>query len=324
MKKNISGGVPLFLFFLLISSLAFGQSITLTPIGDDITITKYGNLPILSGRRANGTPSSPTAVTSSSNLLYLTGQGFNGTGFTGDRATISLRTSQNWNTANNGTQISFSTTPNNTTGIVERMTIANDGNVGIGIVAPLEKLHVVGNIRSSNLAGVGVRNVYADANGTITDATQARSVVISPMSFQRMNVSTSGTFMAWDVYGDCHMSVGATDRLIAPIILPVGAIITGVTFYYTDTSPTSNFKMELLKSPTTMGINTSITSLFQNTTNANTFDISSNTSGVLNETVTAGNYYYFTIIITDVAGTNFSSPWATYMSVKGINVTYTY
>jgi len=41
------------------------------------------------------------------------------------------------------------------------------GNVGIGIIAPLEKLHVVGNARVSSLAGTGTRVVQADANGTV-------------------------------------------------------------------------------------------------------------------------------------------------------------
>lgn len=41
-------------------------------------------------------------------------------------------------------------------------------NVGIGTAAPLEKLHVIGNVRVSNLAGVGTRLVGADANGTLT------------------------------------------------------------------------------------------------------------------------------------------------------------
>lgn len=42
-------------------------------------------------------------------------------------------------------------------------------NVGIGTNTPLEKLHVVGgNLRVNNLAGVGVRIVGSDANGTLT------------------------------------------------------------------------------------------------------------------------------------------------------------
>ena len=48
------------------------------------------------------------------------------------------------------------------------MTITNVGDVGIATTSPAEKLHVVGNIRSSNLAGTVNRPVYADPNGTLT------------------------------------------------------------------------------------------------------------------------------------------------------------
>ena len=40
-------------------------------------------------------------------------------------------------------------------------------NVGIGTAVPLDKLHVVGNVRSTTLAGVGNRIVLADPNGTL-------------------------------------------------------------------------------------------------------------------------------------------------------------
>lgn len=40
-------------------------------------------------------------------------------------------------------------------------------NVGIGVAAPLDKLHVAGNVRVNPLAGVGNRVVGADANGTL-------------------------------------------------------------------------------------------------------------------------------------------------------------
>lgn len=48
-------------------------------------------------------------------------------------------------------------------------------NVGIGTAAPLEKLHVIGNVRSSTLSGVGSRMVLSDANGTLLNATGATS-----------------------------------------------------------------------------------------------------------------------------------------------------
>ena len=52
---------------------------------------------------------------------------------------------------------------------------ARSQNVGIGTASPLEKLHVIGNIRSSTLAGVGFREVLSDGNGTLINATGATS-----------------------------------------------------------------------------------------------------------------------------------------------------
>jgi hypothetical protein len=48
-------------------------------------------------------------------------------------------------------------------------------NVGIGTATPLEKLHVIGNVRSSTLAGVGSRLVLSDLNGTLVNATGINS-----------------------------------------------------------------------------------------------------------------------------------------------------
>jgi hypothetical protein len=48
-------------------------------------------------------------------------------------------------------------------------------NVGIGTATPLEKLHVIGNVRSSTLAGAGSRMVLSDLNGTLINATGATS-----------------------------------------------------------------------------------------------------------------------------------------------------
>lgn len=48
-------------------------------------------------------------------------------------------------------------------------------NVGIGTSAPADKLHVVGSIRSSTLAGIGNRTVLANANGTLIIGTGANN-----------------------------------------------------------------------------------------------------------------------------------------------------
>src|SRR5687767_12333293 len=60
--------------------------------------------------------------------------------------------------------VDFAFRTNNT----EKMRITSAGNAGIGTTAPLERLHIVGgNVRIGNMAGVGTRMVFADANGTL-------------------------------------------------------------------------------------------------------------------------------------------------------------
>ncbi len=46
----------------------------------------------------------------------------------------------------------------------------NSQNVGVGTATPLEKLHVIGNVRASTLSGIGNRIVLADPNGTLLTA----------------------------------------------------------------------------------------------------------------------------------------------------------
>lgn len=61
-------------------------------------------------------------------------------------------------------------------------------NVGIGTATPLEKLHVIGNIRSSTLAGFGSRMVLSDLNGTLINATG----LTSPAWMTTGNTGTNG------------------------------------------------------------------------------------------------------------------------------------
>ncbi len=69
-------------------------------------------------------------------------------------------------------------------------------NVGIGTSIPLDKLHVVGNIRSTTLAGVGNRMVLADPNGTLIVAGAATSpawLVTGNSGLNGGNTTTQGT-----------------------------------------------------------------------------------------------------------------------------------
>ena len=72
-------------------------------------------------------------------------------------------------------------------------------NVGIGTAVPLDKLHVVGNIRSTTLAGVGNRLVMADPNGTlivagaVAPAGSPAWLVTGNSGLNGGNITTAGT-----------------------------------------------------------------------------------------------------------------------------------
>jgi hypothetical protein len=188
MKKFIQTSI-----FLLIVQFAFGQSVTISPTGDDIILTKYGSIPVVLGKRANGTSSAPTPVGNGSNLLYLSGTGYNGTSFTTDRATISLRATQTWTSTANGTQIAFTTTPNGTTNDLERMVIANDGKVGIGTSAPATRLH----IHEPNAGSSGsFQLTNADAGATVSDGLHFGLNPSGLFSFGASIINKENSFLA--------------------------------------------------------------------------------------------------------------------------------
>ncbi|MFA5013234.1 MAG: FG-GAP-like repeat-containing protein [Candidatus Paceibacterota bacterium] len=97
------------------------------------------NYPVLYGRRAGGSISSPSAVQSGYNLLVLAGRGYDGTTFpSGSNAAIFLNAAENFSTTNQGSSISFEVTPIGSTASqrTEMMRIDHSGMIGIGDTSP--------------------------------------------------------------------------------------------------------------------------------------------------------------------------------------------
>ena len=101
------------------------------------TIATYNAAPggsFLTGRKARGTSAAPTAVQNGDGLLSLSGRGYGTTQFgVGGGATIGMRATENYTNTAMGGLIQFFTTPNGTTTLTPRMTIDQNGFVGIGI-----------------------------------------------------------------------------------------------------------------------------------------------------------------------------------------------
>lgn len=145
MKKNLF----LSFYIFLTTSIVFGQSVEITPqkvnskaTTTDPLILQSTTTPSLIGLRHGGTFAAPTAVTNGMRLLTLEAKGHNGTSFITERAAIEMNATENWTSTANGIYMSFSTTANGTTGMSERMRIADNGRLGIGTTDPQKKVHI--------------------------------------------------------------------------------------------------------------------------------------------------------------------------------------
>ncbi len=148
-------------------------------------------------RKARGTASSKTAITAGDDIGYIRGQSFDGTTF--DEVTrIQFETSA----AQNSGVISFHTS-NAGAAIGQRVTIREDGDVGIGIAAPLAKLHID---QASTTAAIGVMTLdQADASEEYFDFITPALTAGNPV-----NTSALGTY-----YGRARVRVNGTEKWIA-------------------------------------------------------------------------------------------------------------
>ncbi len=145
------------------------------------TTTPGERLHVVGGIRSSNLAGATTRIVTSDNNGTLTNfaNGANGQVLTiaAGVPTWAAPATTNWTlTGNTGTNaatnfvgttdaVDFVTRTSNT----ERMRVTSAGNLGVGTTTPAERLHVVGNVRTSSLAGVGSRIVSSDANGTLTN-----------------------------------------------------------------------------------------------------------------------------------------------------------
>src|SRR5262249_49677267 len=117
-------------------------------ITETARFTTYGADNKILTRASGGTRTTPTATPNNTLLLQLGATGHNGNGFvTAPRAAIEMAAAEAWAPGAAGTLMRFNTTATGTTQILTRMTIADDGNIGIGTSAPNTfKLQVAGSV----------------------------------------------------------------------------------------------------------------------------------------------------------------------------------
>jgi Chaperone of endosialidase len=150
----------------------------------DIGIRLYNNnfatyQPSLVLQASKGTKSTPAALAINSLLGVIRWGGYDGSVFNDIQcAEIGAIASENWSTTGHGTKLAFNTIPNATLNSATRMTINEDGYVGIGTTNPTSALHV-----SSNLGGLYndmLLSGYNNGDIPIFNIRRARGTEASP------------------------------------------------------------------------------------------------------------------------------------------------
>jgi hypothetical protein len=110
----------------------------------------------------------------------------------------------------------------------ERMRVRGNGNVGIGTNNPLEKLEVNGNIKASSYKFPAVRTYYYSVPPSAFRQVASQDVIV--VNFTGVGFNLTPT---------------PASGLIAPVLVPHGAIITGMTAWYSDVAAGTDIRIDL-------------------------------------------------------------------------------
>ncbi|MBX3040161.1 MAG: hypothetical protein KF789_05555, partial [Bdellovibrionaceae bacterium] len=142
-----------------------------------------GGSPSFQGLGYRGTVAAPAAVQSGDLLAAFTGIGGTGVSWNTSQWASGMQSqaTETFSATSNGARLIFFTTPNTTTGWIERMRIEQNGNVGIGTMAPADKLDVIGKIRATHICAPNGGNCkdlttsWTGNVGTVTEVTSANT-----------------------------------------------------------------------------------------------------------------------------------------------------
>lgn len=144
--------------------------------------------PLFVLRRAKGSIASPTAVESGYGLGTFEVGAHDGTKYTSGwngGAGFSAMATENWTSTTHGTKLVFQTTNNGSANWSQKMTLSDDGKLGIGVSSPTEAIDVSGNILSDGKvtatddlygasAGIGIgTKLHKSYGGILTHFTSA-------------------------------------------------------------------------------------------------------------------------------------------------------
>ncbi len=188
------------------------------------------------GRRARDSAGTPAAIQSGDSIVVFGGRGYHSGGWSGGSSgALVIVAEENFTPTNRGTSLRFTNTPNASTVNATRMTIQQDGSVGIGTTVPGTLLDVAGAITSrpfGTATGQTGQLIVRElaAGGTDTVAIRAPdSITASYVLTLPVDAGSSGQLLQTNGSG---------------VLSWVGAPITGGTFLAgagSNTAPSISF-----------------------------------------------------------------------------------
>ncbi len=106
-----------------------------------------------------------------------------------------------------------------------------NGNFGFGVINPLEKLEVSGNVKAANYIYSTPKTFHYTLSGSDFASEKSTDTVV-------VSVGSGGVNMQNNISGK---------RIIAPVHLPDGAIMVKMTVYFTDNSSSDNLRAILYR-----------------------------------------------------------------------------
>ena len=155
-------------------------------------------------RQARGTAASPTATQSGDKLMFIGARGFGATAFAaGGTTAIEGYAAENFTDSSMASTLQFETTPSGSVTRLARMTVDQNGNVGIGTAAPGNNFHVY-----STTAGGGITSDGSGSNGLSLALSGASKGVVAV-------ASNSGNYSNIAVNNDIVLRSSASNLILA-------------------------------------------------------------------------------------------------------------
>jgi hypothetical protein len=193
-------------------------------------------------------------------------------------------------------------------------TFTGTGRFGVGVLSPLNTVHVNGGFRANSLAGVGNRALSTNASGDIIVNTSSTTKYWITNGYEFH--STHANFHEGDIaYVN---SVSSTTKIYAVVHLPHQASVISVYFNYGDVSTTDNLRMRFVRIDNPG--NFIDATLAEINSSGSASQIIQNTDGIISNPIIDNINYTYVLLVEPAIGSSWDS---NKINIRNVRIAYT-